>query len=139
MLPLCCALSYAGSALLTRNARQAVDQRVIDQTRSIDHAIEALDSAARVMAQRSFGTFRQEFGPSFTLNEETGELRDWGPKLNDNYTAVDKFAALTHGTASVFARKGDSFVRITTSAKLRAETRNYFAIGLVIMSARLVP
>ncbi len=109
--------SLVSSALLTRNARQAVDQRVIDQTRSIDDAIEALDSAARVMAQRSFGTFRQEFGPSFTLNEETGELRDWGPKLNDNYTAVDKFAALTHGTASVFARKGDSFVRITTSAK----------------------
>jgi len=110
--------SLVSSALLTGNARQAVDQRVIDQTRSIDDAVEALDSAARVMAQRSFGTFRQEFGPSFTLNEETGELRDWGPKLNDNYTAVDKFAALTNGTASVFARKGDEFVRITTSAKL---------------------
>ena len=73
--------------------------------------------AQRVSVQRSYGAFRQDFGPSFTLDEATGELRDWGPKLNDNFTAVDKFAATTGGVATVFARQGDDFVRITTSLK----------------------
>ncbi|MBW8894423.1 MAG: Cache 3/Cache 2 fusion domain-containing protein, partial [Burkholderiales bacterium] len=41
----------------------------------------------------------------------------WGPKLNGNFTQVDKFAAVNGGVATVFAAKGDDFERITTSLK----------------------
>jgi methyl-accepting chemotaxis protein-2 (aspartate sensor receptor) len=88
-----------------------------DKAASLVDAMEAMDDVAAKQTQRSFGSFRQEFGPSFTLDESTGDLRDWGPKLNGNFTQVDKFAAASGGVATVFAAKGTDFERITTSLK----------------------
>jgi methyl-accepting chemotaxis protein len=105
------------SVMLLRNASRSVEEWAADKAHSVADSIGAMDATARVLVQRSYGAFRQDFGPSFTLDEATGELRDWGPKLNDNFTAVDKFAATTGGVATVFARQGDDFVRITTSLK----------------------
>jgi methyl-accepting chemotaxis protein-2 (aspartate sensor receptor) len=110
-------ISGAVSVLLTRVAHERVVSWVGDKAEAVVDAMNAMDDTSRTLVQRSFGSFRQEFGPAFSLNEETGELRDWGPKLNDNYTQVDKFAANTGGVATVFAVKGDDFVRITTSLK----------------------
>ncbi|MFY8116439.1 MAG: Cache 3/Cache 2 fusion domain-containing protein, partial [Roseateles sp.] len=110
-------ISGAVSVLLTRVAHERVVSWVGDKAGAVVDAMNAMDDTSRTLVQRSFASFRQEFGPAFTLNEETGELRDWGPKLNDNYTQVDKFAANTGGVATVFAAKGDDFVRITTSLK----------------------
>jgi methyl-accepting chemotaxis protein len=109
------------SVLLTRNASQATETWALDKARSVSDAVTAMDGTARLLAQKSFGSLRSEFGPAFTLDEATGELRDWGPKLNDNTTAVDKFAASTGGVGSVYARKGDTLVRITTSRKAGAD------------------
>nr|WP_305800527.1 methyl-accepting chemotaxis protein [Shinella sp. XGS7] len=110
-------ISGAVSVLLTRVAHERVLSWVGDKAQALVDAMNAMDDTSRTLVQRSFGSFRQEFGPSFTLNEETGELRDWGPKLNNNYTQVDKFAGNTGGVATVFAAKGDDFIRITTSLK----------------------
>jgi len=45
--------------------------------------------------------------------------------LNGNYDAVDRFTMATEGVATVFARTGDDFIRVTTSLRredgLRAE------------------
>jgi len=111
------ATSLLLSFMLWRNASQSVEAWAGDKAQSISDSISAMDSTAKVLVQRSFGAFRQDFGPSFTLDEGTGELRDWGPKLNENFTAVDKFANTTGGVATVFARQGDDFLRITTSVK----------------------
>ena len=105
------------SALLTRNANEKVETWAVDQVKAVDGAIRAIDAVAASMVKGSYGAFRQEFGPAFTLDQATGDLRDWGPKLNDNTTAVDKFSATTGGVAVALARKGDDFVRITTSLK----------------------
>ncbi|MFO1253633.1 MAG: Cache 3/Cache 2 fusion domain-containing protein [Inhella sp.] len=111
------ATSLLLSFMLWRNASQSVESWAGDKAQSISDSISAMDATAKVLVQRSFGAFRQDFGPSFTLDEATGELRDWGPKLNENFTAVDKFANTTGGVATVFARQGDDFLRITTSVK----------------------
>ena len=37
--------------------------------------------------------------------------------VNEDYGSVDKFASETGGIATVFAKKGDDFIRITTSVK----------------------
>jgi len=110
-------VSLVVGALLKRSANQQVQTWVGDKAASLVDAMQAMDEVAAKQIQRSFGSFRQEFGPSFTLDEATGELRDWGPKLNGNFTQVDKFAAVNGGVATVFAAKGDDFERITTSLK----------------------
>ena len=110
-------VSLIVGALLKRSANDQVQTWVGDKAASLVDTMHAMDDVAAKQVQRSFGSFRQEFGPSFTLDEATGDLRDWGPKLNGNFTQVDKFAAITGGTATAFALKGDDFERITTSVK----------------------
>ncbi|WP_323055766.1 methyl-accepting chemotaxis protein [Paucibacter sp. PLA-PC-4] len=105
------------SVMLTKVAHERVVSWAGDKTQSLVDAMHAMDDTSRTLVERSFGTFRQEFGPSFTLDEATGELRDWGPTLNNNFTQVDKFASTSGGVATVFAAKGDDFLRITTSLK----------------------
>ncbi|MFY7866648.1 methyl-accepting chemotaxis protein [Roseateles sp.] len=105
------------SVMLTRDAHQRVVTWVGDKAQSLVDSMHAMDDSSRILVERNFGSFRQEFGPSFSLDEATGDLRDWGPKLNGNFTQVDKFAGATGGIATVFAAKGDDFERITTSLK----------------------
>ncbi|MEJ6005767.1 methyl-accepting chemotaxis protein [Paucibacter sp. AS339] len=105
------------SVMLTRDAHQRVVTWVGDKAQSLVDSMHAMDESSRILVERNFGSLRQEFGPSFTLDEATGDLRDWGPKLNGNFTQVDKFAGATGGVATVFALKGDDFERITTSLK----------------------
>ncbi|HEY9107223.1 MAG TPA: methyl-accepting chemotaxis protein [Roseateles sp.] len=104
-------------AMLKRSANEQVQTWVADKTGTLVDAMQAMDDIAAQQAERGFGSFRQEFGPSFQLDEATGDLRDWGPKLNGNFVQVDKFAATTGGVATVFAAKGEDFERITTSLK----------------------
>ena len=105
------------SVMLTRSAHERVDTWVADKTQSLVDAMDAMDDTSRVLVARNFGSFRQEFGPSFTLDPSTGELGDGGTKLNGNFAQVDKFAATTGGVATVFAAKDGDFERITTSLK----------------------
>ena len=122
-------VSGAVSFLLTRVAHERVTSWVGDKTQSLVDSMTAMDDVAKTMVQQSYGTFRQEFGPVFQLDEATGDLRDWGPKLNGNTTQVDKFAGTTGGAASIFALKGDDFVRITSSLKNAAGERNTAPLG----------
>ncbi len=110
-------VSLIVGTLLKRSANEQVQTWVGDKAASLVDAMQAMDDVAAKQTQRGFGSFRQDFGPSFTLDEATGDLRDWGPKLNGNFTQVDKFAAVNGGVATVFAAKGDDFERITTSLK----------------------
>ncbi len=105
------------SVLLTRVAHERTVTWVGDKTQSLIDALDAMDEVAKTMVKQSYGAFRQEFGPVFQLDEATGDLRDWGPKLNGNTTQVDKFASTTGGAASVYVAKDGEFVLITTSLK----------------------
>ncbi|WIV99430.1 methyl-accepting chemotaxis protein [Kinneretia aquatilis] len=122
-------VSGAVSILLTQVAHDRVTSWVGDKTQSLVDSMTAMDDVAKTMVQQSYGTFRQEFGPVFQLDESTGDLRDWGPKLNGNTTQVDKFAGTTGGAASIFALKGDDFIRITSSLKNAAGERNTAPLG----------
>jgi methyl-accepting chemotaxis protein-2 (aspartate sensor receptor) len=72
-------VSLVVGTLLKRSANEQVQTWVGDKAASLVDAMQAMDEVAAKQIQRSFGSFRQEFGPSFTLDESTGELRDWGP------------------------------------------------------------
>jgi methyl-accepting chemotaxis protein-2 (aspartate sensor receptor) len=117
------------SVLLTSAAKDRVTTWVGDKTQSLVDSMQAMDDVAKTMVKQSFGTFRQDFGPVFTLDEASGDLRDWGPKLNGNTTQVDKFAGTTGGAAAIFILKDGAFVRITSSIKLANGERDAAPLG----------
>lgn len=56
-------------------------------------------------------------------DQDTPTLRTGTQAQNLNFTAVDRFAQATGGVATIFARTGDDFVRITTSLRNKQNER----------------
>ena len=88
-----------------------------EKAQSVANSVDAFDATARALVERAFGPFRETFDPVLVLDEGTGKLSSFGVPLNDEYSAVDKFSKDTGGVATVFARKGEDFVRIASSVK----------------------
>ena len=108
----------AAMALLTeRNTRDQVVRSVGDTAQSVAHSLDAADATNRELVQRTMKGFQREFEAVMQLSDSTGELMSYGAPVNGDTTAVDKFAQETGGIASVFAKKGNDFVTITTSIK----------------------
>ncbi|WP_295643828.1 methyl-accepting chemotaxis protein [uncultured Methylibium sp.] len=105
------------SVLATDRSRERIVTWVGDKTQSVADSIDAFDLTSRVLVEKFFSTFKQEFGPDFTHDEAKVDLSNFGQPLAGNFTAVDRFAANTGGVATVFARTGTDFKRITTSLK----------------------
>ncbi|WP_134678334.1 methyl-accepting chemotaxis protein [Ectopseudomonas khazarica] len=125
--------------------------------RSLDNAnlvtrAEHLGSEARLLAdqlatfhgslrdstQRLAGLFEQRFSGGVQLRSDervtVGSLQApalylGATRLNNEFTEVDDFTRMTAGVATVFARDGDEFVRITTSLTKQDGTR---ALGTVL-------
>jgi methyl-accepting chemotaxis protein-2 (aspartate sensor receptor) len=107
----------AMSVLMTRHARENVVTWVGDKAQSVVESADAYDTSSRVTVERLFGLFKQEFEPTFGHDAATGALSNGGNTLVNNFVPVDRFTQATGGVATVFARKGDDFIRITTSLK----------------------
>ena len=105
------------SVLVTERARQQIVTWAGDKAQSLADSAEAFDMTSRVTVGRLFTVFKQDFDSSFVHDNATGDLQNFGTSLKDNFTAVDKFHQFTGGVATVFSRKGDDFVRLTTSLK----------------------
>ena len=111
------AICAAMSVMQTRQTHERVVTWVADKTQSIADSADAFDMTSRVMVERLFTVFKQDFDSTFVHDDKTGDLQNFGTSLTDNYTAVDKFTQFTGGVATVFGRKGDDYLRITTSLK----------------------
>ncbi|GKT22895.1 methyl-accepting chemotaxis protein [Acidovorax sp. SUPP3334] len=111
------AVSLAISVVTNRAARSQIAEGVRDAVDAVTQSLDAVDEANRELVQRSALAFQRAFDPGMQLNEATGQLSSFGIAVNDDYGTVDKFSQDTGGVATVFARKGDDFVRITTSVK----------------------
>jgi methyl-accepting chemotaxis protein len=88
----------------------------------------------KVSTQRLANLFERRFdgglSPSsdrtVVAGTDTPVLLYKGAALNNDFTQVDDFTRLTGGTATIFVRDGDDFIRITTSLKKQDGSR---AIG----------
>jgi methyl-accepting chemotaxis protein-2 (aspartate sensor receptor) len=107
----------AMSLLITRHARENVVTWVGDKAQSVVESADAYDMTSRVTVERLFALFKQEFDPAFGHDNASGELSSGGHSLVNNFGPVDKFTKATGGVATVFSRKGDDFIRVTTSLK----------------------
>ncbi len=110
-------VGLALAVLTERSTRAQLVQSIGGTTQAVAHSLDAADNTNRELVQATMRGFRRYFEATMQLDEGGGELRSFGALVNEDYSAVDKFANETGGVATVFARKGDDFVRITTSVK----------------------
>ncbi|WP_457337916.1 methyl-accepting chemotaxis protein [Rhizobacter sp. P5_C2] len=105
------------SLVAADRSRERIVTWVADKTQSVADSIDAFDMTSRVLVEKFFVNFKNEFKQPFTLDEASTTLKVGDTPLNGNFEQVDAFAQQSGGTATVFARKGDDFQRITTSVK----------------------
>ncbi|OYU83059.1 MAG: hypothetical protein CFE45_26660, partial [Burkholderiales bacterium PBB5] len=116
------ALAMVGVCALTavttgRMTRHHIAQIAAEKATAVTNALDAFDQVSKLQTARFYNTFAGSFAKEFVLDPASGDLSSWGEKLNGNFTAVDKFTETTGGVATIFARKGDDFMRVTTSLK----------------------
>jgi methyl-accepting chemotaxis protein len=122
-------ISMAMSVIAERQSRERIVASVAEKAQSVANSIDAFDATARALVERAFGPFKESFDPAPVLDEASGKLTSFGVALNDDFSAVDKFAKDTGGVATVFARKGEDFVSISTSVKKENAER---AVGTLL-------
>jgi methyl-accepting chemotaxis protein len=131
------------AALLAgRNAahdmREAGVVAIGEQAKLVVDTLAVYESSQRSATERLHRTFATLLDGEVQFdgdrNVRVGEfdtplLRAAGRPLNLDYAVVDRFNAATGGVATVFARVGDQFVRVTTSVKKEDGSR---AVGTVL-------
>ncbi len=104
---------------------QAVTQ-VAGQAESVIGTITLFNQAMQSSVRRFSGMFTASFPDGFSIDpahttdiggQSTPILRHGTAALNGDYTLPDRFTAKTGVTATIFVRRGEDFIRISTSLK----------------------
>ncbi|MDH0381654.1 methyl-accepting chemotaxis protein [Comamonas aquatica] len=103
--------------LSTDTARTQLRNSVQHATQGLVASIDTVEQANRQMVERASQAFGQYYSGTVALDTATGTLSLDGVSLHDNFATVDKFSNDTGGVATVFARRGEDFVRIATSLR----------------------
>jgi methyl-accepting chemotaxis protein len=127
---------------VTRSAGEQIDShalaRVESENRSIATMIALYDTAVNAEVSRFMTLFAHRLPSTFTLDTAhtvdiggaaTPTLSAGDKPLNGDFAIPDAFLADSNAIATIFARTGDDFVRITTSLKKQDGTR---AIGTLL-------
>jgi methyl-accepting chemotaxis protein-2 (aspartate sensor receptor) len=102
---------------LTARERLRIAAAVGEKANAIADGVDAVDASSRVLVEKFYTSFASSFAPGFTLDKSDGTLSNNGEKLNGNFAQVDAFAKSSGGVATVFARQGEDFIRVTTSVR----------------------
>jgi methyl-accepting chemotaxis protein-2 (aspartate sensor receptor) len=109
------AVSLYMSVDLTRRERERIAAWVGEKAQGIAEGADAFDATSRLLVDKFYTSFAGDFGPDFALDKSDGTLSNGGEKLNGDFGKVDAFARKSGGNATIFARQGDDFVRVSTS------------------------
>ncbi|WP_250467996.1 methyl-accepting chemotaxis protein [Caballeronia sp. GAFFF2] len=128
--------------VVTRSAGEQVDAhalaRVESENRSIASMIGLYNTAVSAEVSRFMTMFSNRLPAAFSLDEShtvdiggvaTPAINAGDKPLNGDFAIPDAFLAESGAIATVFARTGDDFVRVTTSLKKQDGTR---AIGTLL-------
>jgi len=116
------AMSRSTSAMMEEKAVAQVQ----GESRMLIDLIELFNNGKRSEAERFGKIFSNYFVADFSLDttrrvavggRNVPVLRNGATDLNQNYASPDRFSAQTGEVATVFARDGDDFVRVSTSLK----------------------
>ena len=127
---------------LTRSAGKQVSgqvlERIADKDRSIAAMITLFDKALSAEVDRSTSLFASFLPSTYTLDETqkvdvngvaTPVFKAGDKVLNMDFSIPDQFLERSGAVATIFARSGDDFVRVTTSLKKQDGSR---AIGTLL-------
>ncbi len=95
--------------------------------------VQSFDETAQDQAKRDFVLFKSRFAGDFALQEQPADdgkkeavLNFQGTPVNANFEVVDRFTKDSAGAiATIFARTGEDFIRVTTSLKKQDGERAY--------------
>jgi methyl-accepting chemotaxis protein len=101
---------------------------------NVDRMVQTMDTyngALEDSAKQLYKIFALNFQSFFIMPDEkievngvqTPMLASGGTTINNNFTAVGEFSDLTGDIATVFAKDGDDFVRVSTSLLKEDGTR----------------
>ncbi|MCA1325167.1 methyl-accepting chemotaxis protein [Herbaspirillum sp. alder98] len=128
--------------LITYSSSRMIEQRSVEQmsneARSVSHMVEMFDHSVTSQVDRFSTMFGNDFPGAFTLDEArtiqigdraTPAFQSAGRDLNLDFAIPDRFTAETGVSATIFAKTGDDFVRVSTSLKKENGER---AIGTLL-------
>ncbi|MCB1890128.1 MAG: methyl-accepting chemotaxis protein [Rhodocyclaceae bacterium] len=120
-------LSILLSSQLKESALRQAEDKIHAELYLARDLLDLSYQISESQAEKTYQIFEKQFVfDAMTLDESsrvdingtpTPTLSHGGIPLNLDFTKVDNFTAMTGSTATVFARSGDDFVRITTSLK----------------------
>ncbi|OLO07653.1 hypothetical protein BTW08_10855 [Salinicola sp. MH3R3-1] len=125
-------LAFAMAQSSTTQLRAATQHELQTQQDSITDMLSLFDYSLQQQADRFLNIFSDQYSGRFSLSpdqqvevsgRQTPTLKDGLEVLNDNTWKLDRFTAQTGTPATIFARDGDDFVRISTSLKNEAGER----------------
>jgi len=115
------AISYSVSNTIEARATTELN----DKTKILTDLIESSDKDLRIRTASLAKAFQTSFKGTFELDAATLDIKGRATPVlkldkkivNLDFGAVDRFTEMTGAVATVFAKSGDDFVRITTSLK----------------------
>ncbi len=118
-----CVLAIGYSISQTIESRAIAE--VSDKTKMLTNLIEGTDRDLRLRTASLAKAFQASLKGGFELLPATIEIKGKatptlkldGKTVNLDFAAVDRFTETTGAVATVFAKTGDDFVRVTTSLK----------------------
>lgn len=128
-----------GTLLLSNHLGSMLDERGQDQLKydvglihaMVDVRFEALEQSSRQLNQSFAASFHE--GITLEGTDESPVLRHGKAEvINNNFEAVDLFTQRLGAVATVFVKKGDGFLRVSTSVKKENGER---AVGTLLDKA----
>ena len=113
------------SGLLWKDFGRMSTEEVSRYAAQVRALVQTFDETAQDQAHHDFAIFKANFPGKFEVAEMPGAdgkpeavLSYEGAALNGDFNVVDQFLKISGGaTATIFARTGDDFIRVTTSVK----------------------
>ncbi|QQC66710.1 methyl-accepting chemotaxis protein [Paraburkholderia ginsengisoli] len=132
------AFTWALTRAAGAQVRDQVLERIAEKDRSIAAMITLFDKALSAEVDRSMALFASFLPADYSLDDTqkvdiggvaTPTIKAGDKVLNLDFTIPDQFLERSGAVATVFARSGDDFVRVTTSLKKQDGSR---AIGTLL-------
>ena len=113
------------SGLLWKDFGRMSTEEVSRYAAQVRALVQTFDETAQDQAHHDFAIFKANFPGKFAVADVPGAdgkpeavLSYEGAALNGDFNVVDQFLKISGGaTATIFARTGDDFIRVTTSVK----------------------
>lgn len=113
------------TSYLSSYINNETNSRLNENIAKMQTTVEVYNASLEESAKKLYNIFASEFGIFFVNEDEkilvngvsTPMMAQGGTIMNNNFTEVEKFTDMTGGVATIFARSGDDFVRISTSLK----------------------